>query len=239
MIKAVFFDLYQTLVGYTPPREEWESKMLDSLGIKAPPSAFTRAFTTADEYFYTENAKRPLSRRTKEEVTEVYFKHQSIVLREGGIQPEPDLVRQMLLRWRDTKLKQTLFDDVIPAMTELKRRELKLGVISNVDRDIKPLLDELDLTPFLSIVVTSQETGFTKPHPEIFLEALRQADLPADEVIFVGDQYQIDVLGASAVGMRAVLLDRGGFSEAPPECVRVKNLYQLNALVDQEAVRWK
>lgn len=232
MIKAVFFDLYQTLVGYTPPREEWESKMLDGLGIKAPPSAFTRAFITADEYFYTENAKKPMSKRSKEEVTEVYFKHQSIVLTEGGIQPATELVRQMLLRWRDTQLKQTLFEDVIPAMTELKRRELLMGVISNVDKDIKPLMDELDVTPFLTIVVTSQETGFTKPHPEIFREALRRAELPADEVIFVGDQYQIDFLGASAVGMHAVLLDRGGFSEAPPECVRVRNLCQLSALLD-------
>jgi len=232
LIKAVFFDLYQTLVGYTPPREESESQMLDGLGIKAPPKAFAKAFITADEYFYTENAKRPMSKRTKEEVTEVYFKHQSIVLKEGGIQPVPDLVRQMLLRWRDTKLKQTLFDDVIPAMTELKRRELVLGVISNVDKDIKPLMDELDVTPYLSIVVTSQETGFTKPHPEIFREALRRAELPAEDALFVGDQYQIDFLGSTAVGMKGILLDRGGFSDAPAECPRVRNLYQITAMLD-------
>ena len=232
MIKAVFFDLYQTLVGYTPPREEWESQMLDGMGIKAPPKVFARAFITADEYFYTENAIKPMGKRQPEDVAAVYFKHQSIVLKEGGITPTPDLVRSMLARWRDTKLKQTLFDDVLPALAELKSRELTLGLVSNVDKDISPLMDELGLSPYLTIVVTSQETGFTKPHPEIFLEALRRAELPAEAAIFVGDQYQIDVLGAAGVGMKGVLLDRGGFSEAPAECPRVRNLFQINGLLD-------
>jgi putative hydrolase of the HAD superfamily len=232
LIKAVFFDLYQTLVGYDPPREEWESRALDSLGIKAPAKAFTRAFNLADEYFYTENAIKPLSKRHADEVAAVYAKHQSIVLKEGGIQPTPDLVRAMLVRFRDAKLKQVLFDDVIPAMSELKSRDMILGVISNVDKDIKPLMDELGVSRFLTTAVTSQETGFTKPHPEIFLEALRRVELAASNVIFVGDQYQIDVLGSSAVGMKAVLLDRGGFSEAPTECPRIRNLFQISTMLE-------
>ncbi len=232
MIKAVFFDLYQTLVGYDPLREEWESQALDSLGIKAPSKNFARAFNVADEYFYTENAQKPMAKRHADEVAAVYARHQSIVLKEGGIHPTPDLVRSMLQRYRDAKLKQVLFDDVIPAMEELKRRDLVMGVISNVDKDITQLMDELGVSQFLTTAVTSQETGFTKPHREIFLEALRRVELAPEDVIFVGDQYQIDVLGSSAVGMKAVLLDRGGFSEAPAECPRVKNLFQLTNLID-------
>lgn len=233
MIKAVFFDLYQTLVGYDPPREEWESQALDSLGIKAPAKLFARAFNVADEYFYTENAHKPMSKRAADEVAAVYAKHQSIVLKEGGIQPTPDLIRSMMVRFRDAKLKQVLFDDVIPAMSELQYQGMIMGVISNVDKDIKPLMDELGVSPFLTTAVTSQETGFTKPHPEIFLEAIRRVELPPEQIIFVGDQYQIDVLGSSAVGMKAVLLDRGGFSEAPAECPRVRNLFQIGNMIDQ------
>ncbi|TFG45405.1 MAG: HAD family hydrolase, partial [Dehalococcoidia bacterium] len=223
---------YQTLIGYTPPREEWESRMLDELGIKSPPKAFRRSFILADEYFYTENAKKPMSRRTPDEINAVYSRHQSIVLKEGGVEPTPDLVRSMLLRWRDTKLKHCLFDDVLPALSELKRRDLVLGIISNVDKDITPLLAELGLSSFLNTVVTSQETGFTKPHPEIFQEALRRSDTAAESVIFVGDQYQIDVLGAAAVGMKAVLIDRGGFSEAPSDCLQISNLLQITNLLE-------
>ncbi|APV44037.1 putative hydrolase of the HAD superfamily [Dehalogenimonas formicexedens] len=232
MIKAVFFDLYQTLVGYDPPREEWESQALDSLGIKAPAKAFAKAFIIADEYFYTENAKKPMSKRSPEDVKAVYARHQAIVLKEGGIEPNPDIIRAMLVRFRDAKLKQVLFDDVIATLSELKRRNRIIGVVSNVDKDIKPLMDELGVSPFLTTVVTSQETGFTKPHPEIFLEAIRRVDLPPEQIIFVGDQYQIDVVGSSAVGMKAVLLDRGGFSEVPADCPRVRTLYQLTNMID-------
>ena len=232
MTQAVFFDLYQTLVGYDPPREEWESQMLDKLGIKAPPQTFNKAFTLADEYFYAENAKKPLSKRQPEDVAKVYFHHQSIVLKEGGIEPAPDLVRSMLARWRDTKLNHVLFNDVLPSLMELKRMNMTLGLISNVDKDITGLLDELGLSSFLTTVVTSQETGFTKPSSEIFREALRRVEIPAEDVVFVGDQYQIDVIGATAVGMKGILVDRGGFSDAPVECPRVSNLFQITGMLD-------
>ncbi|AKG53417.1 2-haloalkanoic acid dehalogenase [Dehalogenimonas sp. WBC-2] len=232
MTQAVFFDLYQTLVGYNPPREEWESQMLDKLGIKASPQAFNKSFTLADEYFYSENAKKPLSKRPSEDVAKVYFHHQSIVLKEGGIEPAPDLVRSMLARWRDTKLNHVLFNDVLPSFTELKRMNMTLGLISNVDKDITGLLDDLGLSSFLTTVVTSQETGFTKPHPEIFQEALRRVEIAAEDVIFVGDQYKIDVLGATAAGMKGILVDRGGFSDAPAECPRVSSLFQITSMLD-------
>lgn len=227
MITHVFFDLYQTLIGYDPPREEWESRVLDELGIKASPDRFRRAFTVADEYFYTENAKKPLSRRDSQEVNAVYARHQSIVLKEGGIEPLPDLVRSVLLRWKDFKFKTVLFDDVMPALTELRRRDVSAGLVSNVDKDIQPMLDELGLSSFLNTVVTSRETGFTKPNPEIFAEALRQADAGAEKSLFVGDQYQIDVLGSNAVGMKGILIARGGFADAPEECPRITSLPQL------------
>lgn len=232
MITTVFFDLYQTLITYEPSREEWESRALDELGFKVPATAFRRAFIMADEYFYNENAKKPLSKRSSDENNEVYARHQSIVLKEGGLEPSPDLIRSMLLRWQNNKFKNVLFADVLPTLVELKSRDISLGLVSNVDKDITPLLDELGLSPFLTTVVTSQETGFTKPHPEIFQEALRRSGATVDSSIFIGDQYQIDVLGAAAVGMKAVLIDRGGFSEAPADCPQIRSLPQLTRYLE-------
>lgn len=232
MITTVFFDLYQTLITYDPSREEWESQALDKLGFKVSATAFRRAFITADEYFYNENAKQPLSKRSHDEVNAVYAKHQSIVLKEGGLEPTTNLIHSMLLRWRAHKFKNVLFADVLPALVELKRRDISLGVVSNVDKDIAPMLDELGLSSFLTTVVTSQETGFTKPHPEIFQEALRRSGTTAGNSIFVGDQYQIDVLGASAVGMKAVLIDRCGFHEAPEACLQIRNLSQITGYLE-------
>lgn len=233
MIRTVFFDLYQTLISYDPPREEWEARVLDELGVKASAESFKRSFILADEYFYTENAKKAISQRTPEEISIVYARHQSIVLKEAGIEPDPNLLRSVLLRFRDTKFGHKLFDDVIPALTELQRHGLVLGLISNIDKDIIPLLEKLGLDTFLNIVVTSQETGFTKPHPEIFKEALRRSGNNAENTMFIGDQYQIDFLGATAVGMKGALIDRDGLIEAPQECPKITDLVQITNLLEQ------
>ncbi len=99
-----------------------------------------------------------------------------------------------------------------------------MGLISNVDRDITPLCDELGLSSLLQVVVTSQNAGFNKPQPEIFREALRQAGVEPSEAIYVGDQYQIDVVGASEAGIKGVLLDRGDDFREVTDCPRIQNL---------------
>ncbi len=71
------------------------------------------------------------------------------------------------------------------------------------------------------------EEVFNKPQPEIFHEALRQAGVQASEAIYVGDQYQIDVVGANKAGMKGVLLDRGDYLEETADCPRIQSLTQV------------
>ncbi len=56
MIKAVFFDLYHTLVRYDPPREELQAKVLKDFGIEVKPELFRRPLVIADEFIYQEIA---------------------------------------------------------------------------------------------------------------------------------------------------------------------------------------
>jgi len=88
-------------------------------------------------------------------------------------------------------------------------------------------LNELGLASLLQVVVTSQDVGFNKPKPEIFQEALKRAKVWAAEAIYVGDQYQIDVVGAKKAGMEGVLLDRGGYFTEINDCPRIQSLTQL------------
>ena len=100
-------------------------------------------------------------------------------------------------------------------------------MISNIDSEITPLFDKLKLTPLLPVVVTSRDTGYHKPQPEIFMEAAKRAGIKADEAMFIGDQYQIDVLGAEGGGMQGVLLDRNGYFNKDIKELIIKDLYQL------------
>jgi putative hydrolase of the HAD superfamily len=227
MVKAVFFDFYNTLVNYDPPREELEARALKDLGIEVSPEAFRRPLVIADEFIYREHARSPLSKRSKEETKAVYAQYQRIVLNEAGIDASPKLIAAILGKWQQLKFKLVLFDDVIPALTHLKGLGLILGLISNVDRDITPVCQELGLSAMLQVVVTSQGVGFNKPQPGIFLVALKQAGVKSSEAIYVGDQHQIDVVGANEAGMLGILLDRGGYFEEITDCPRIRSLTEV------------
>jgi putative hydrolase of the HAD superfamily len=101
-----------------------------------------------------------------------------------------------------------LYEDAPPVLDALRARGLKLGLLSNTERD----LDEFVAHHRLSVdaVLTSRSHGKTKPHETIFRRILELLDVRAEEALMVGDTLEDDVEGATAVGMRAVLVDRDG-----------------------------
>jgi putative hydrolase of the HAD superfamily len=227
MIKAAFFDLYQTLVRYEPPREELQAMVLKDFGIDVVSELFRRPMVIADQFLYQELARFPLSQRSEKDKTALYARHQEILLKEAGLEISEQVVLGLLGKMRQFDTKLVLFDDVVPALTDLKNRGLILGLVSNVDHDITPLLDELGLTPLLQVVVTSQDVGCNKPQPGIFHEALRRAGVHASEAVYIGDQYEVDIVGANNAGMKGLLLDRGGFLDDTPGCPKVRSLIQV------------
>jgi len=228
MTKAVFFDLYFTLVCYEPPQEELESRALRDFGIDVGPEVFRQPLLEANQFIYEEIAQRPLNQRSQEEKMGLYAQFQAIVLRGAGIEADEKLVSGMLGKMHGMKSKLVLFDDVAPALDELKERGLTLGLISNVDFDISSMLDELGLPAWLDVVVTSLDAGANKPRPEIFLEAIRRAGVPPSEAVYVGDQYRVDVVGANGAGLKGVLIDRYGYYENINDCLRIRSLTELS-----------
>ena len=228
MIKAVFFDLYYTLVQYDPPREDLAREALREFGIDVSREALRGSLSVADEFFYGEQARLPLHKRPPEERVALYAQHQYMILKEVGVNASQELVTKLLQKMKQFDFKLALYDDVVPALMVLgEERGLILGSISNVDRDISPVFEELGIYKLLPIIVTSVETGFGKPEPEIFQEALRRAEVPASEAIFVGDQYQIDVAGANRAGMIGVLLDRSNVYKDTVDCPRIQSLSEI------------
>jgi len=228
MIKAVFFDLYHTLLGYDPPREVLQAGALQEFGIEVSPELLRRPMIVADEYIYREHSRLSLGKRSKEEQATVWAQYERILLQEAGIEADDRLIPGLVGKMRQFALKQVLFDDVLPALAGLKKRGLILGLISNVDQDITAMLDRLKLTAWLQVVVTSLDTGFNKPSPEIFQEAVKRAGVQPAEAIYVGDQYDIDVIGANKAGMKGILIDRGDFFPEIADCPRLRNLAQVS-----------
>lgn len=101
-----------------------------------------------------------------------------------------------------------LFDDARPALAALRAHGLRVGLLSNTERDLELFVAHHGLE--VDAVLTSRIHGKTKPHETIFLRMLELLDVDAADAVMVGDTIEDDVEGARAVGMRAILVDREG-----------------------------
>ena len=96
------------------------------------------------------------------------------------------------------------------ALGKLQAQGARLGVVSNSDGRVQEALDAAGLGGFFGVVVDSKLAGFEKPDPRIFLPALAALDVTPADALYVGDLYEVDVVGARRAGMAAVLLDPAG-----------------------------
>jgi HAD superfamily hydrolase (TIGR01549 family) len=101
-----------------------------------------------------------------------------------------------------------LYDDVLPVLEELRRHRLRIGLVSNTNRDLDLFVAHHGLD--VDAVVSSGYFGKTKPHPSIFEHVLGALDVAPQRAAMVGDSLYDDIEGAAALGMRAFLVDREG-----------------------------
>jgi putative hydrolase of the HAD superfamily len=227
MIKAVFFDLYQTLICYQPTQEEMESRALAKFHISASADVLRRPILTANEWLYDRMAQKPLSKRPREEVIALYTEYQRIVLKEAAIAADEGIVLNLLGMMQQVKMDLALFDDVLPALDALKKRRLTVGLISNIEQNMTATLDKLGLSPHLDVVVTSQDAGYSKPSKEIFEFAIKKAGVAPSDSVYIGDQYNVDVTGSRNAGMQSILLDRHGYYRETMDCPKIKSLAEV------------
>jgi len=102
-----------------------------------------------------------------------------------------------------------------PALETLRARGHRLAVISNADGRVESLIRTAGIHHLFEFVMDSAVEGVEKPDPEIFLRASRRMGVPPGESLYVGDLYPVDVLGARAAGMEALLLDPMGRLDYP------------------------
>jgi len=233
LTKAIFFDWFNTVACYEPPRELLHSRLLEDFDIKISAEDLLPALLTADKYFYSENSHSMVDNRPHEEQSKIYFKYGSILLSEIGVRPEEDLVARIIKRWPEIKGKMrfALYDDVLPAVKKLKKRNLILGLITNATNRQISICRDLGLEEYLDLTITSEEAGVEKPDPHIFLMALDRSGVNAADTMHVGDQYEQDVIGAMEAGIKPVLIDRYNLYPDFTDCPRIIGMSEILQLL--------
>ena len=105
-------------------------------------------------------------------------------------------------------------------------KRYRIGVISNADGKIAALLERFQIADCFLNVTDSGLVGCEKPHPAIFRAALRTMNVTPEQSLYVGDLHSVDYLGATNVGMQAILFDVCG-AYRDLDLPRVKSLEEL------------
>jgi putative hydrolase of the HAD superfamily len=175
--------------------------------------------------------------RTSTESVATHTDYLRYVLDHLGITGEDEV--EAIAEWRraynpPVGLWSTADPEAEAALGRVKRAGLVAGVISNSNGSVRSILEATGLARYLDFVLDSSVVGVEKPDRRIFELALREARVAADEAVYVGDLYSVDVLGARAAGIDVILLDPRGFW-GPRDCRVALGLAGAVALLLGEA----
>jgi HAD superfamily hydrolase (TIGR01549 family) len=136
----------------------------------------------------------------------MYFEQ---ILARSGVS-DGTLVRDVIAELRAYHAKSNLWElvpaEVRTALDALKGR-YRMSVVSNANGTVRDKLERVGLAGYFEAILDSHEEGIEKPDPRIFRLAMDRTGARPEGSLYIGDFYHIDVVGARAAGMDAVLLD--------------------------------
>ena len=131
---------------------------------------------------------------------------------------------------------QRLRQPVAGALALLQRLkpEVKIGIVTNnCTEEQQEKLRFLEMNTLVDALITSEDVGVLKPDPVIYQVALERLQARPAETVMVGDNWQADVLGALAVGIRPLWLNRTGAARLLPHVAELNSLEPLADVYQQ------
>lgn len=208
-IRVVFFDMGDTLTTILPSWETLYVNVCAAHGIHVDHDALVKA-TAAVFGELDADESRMTYEATAEADQRYYAEINGEILRRAGVPMTDDLRRILdnLQREFETPAHFHLFPDAVPTFETLRAAGYRLGIISNWSWNLPDLCDGLGITHYFDHIVTSARVGSSKPHRAIFDYALNWFGARSEEAVQIGDNAVADVLGAQAIGMHGILIDR-------------------------------
>ncbi|UFS98802.1 HAD family hydrolase [Nocardia huaxiensis] len=211
-IRGILFDIDDTLIDYAASARTAVLRQLAAdqlLERFESPEAAATLWRDLEEELYPRYLAGQLTFRGQQ-----LLRTERLLARAGAVGHDPGAWFDAYAALRDNTWQA--FADVAPTLQTLAST-LALGVISNSSRDYQMgKLRAVGLLPhFGEAIVCSSEYGVAKPDPSIFLAGCELLGLPAAEVAYVGDRYDVDALGARDAGLQAHWLDRAQAGSTP------------------------
>ena len=149
------------------------------------------------------------------------------LLRHAGVEADDAELERAASGILEESARANLWTRVAPgvpaALDRLRAAGLRLVVVSNADGTLERTFGRLGLRDRVDVLLDSAVVGVEKPDPRIFREAIARSGADPGSTVHIGDFFHIDVVGARAAGLRAVLVDPAGL-HADRDCERTPSL---------------
>lgn len=209
--KVIFLDAVGTLFGVKGSVGEVYSEIAKTFGVKVEPSRLDKAFY----HSFKQNERMAFPGVEASEIPAKEFEWWKAIAIQTFQTVEAfdqfsnfDSFFDALYHHFATSDPWFIYPDVIPALEYWYKKGIKLGVLSNFDTRLYPVLEALNLAKFFTSVTISTEVGAAKPETEIFAKALQKNNCPSSSAWHIGDSFKEDYEGAKNAGLRAIWLKR-------------------------------
>lgn len=223
-IRAICFDLDDTLWDVWPVIRRAEQAMYDFLLARYPQAVATMTIESMREARMRVALEHPQMAHDFSFLRTEALRQQALASGCAGTMAEEAF--DVFLRARN---EIELYGDTRPAL-ELLRQRYRLFSASNGNAD----LTRIGLAHFFERSIAAREVGALKPDPVVYWKVIEGTDLTPQEVLFIGDDPELDVDGARRAGMLPVWINRDDAiwpHGLPPPLYSVKNLHELAHLL--------
>jgi len=218
-IRAITLDLDDTLWPVWPTIQRAESVLQQWLTVHAPATA----------HWLSDPERR---KRVREAVNAdlAHLSHDLTTLRREAIRralvaagDSADLCEPAFEVFFAERQRVAFFDDALNALDRLSRR-FPVASVSNGNADVH----RVGIGHHFQAAITAREVGCKKPDPRIFGHAADALGVPPEAVLHVGDDFELDVLGAHAAGMQTAWINRAG--HPVPETSHIRQVVMCQTL---------
>ena len=189
MIKAVLFDMFETLVTHFESPVYMAKQICADIGITE--QKFREIWDTTDE-------DRTLGKKSLEEVIEA-------ILRANNCY-SCELFEMIIEKRKQSKVEcfNHIHSEITPMLTAIKEMNIKVGLITNCYFEERDAIQNSVLFDYFDAVCMSCELGLSKPDAAIFQKCTQALEVAPDECLYVGDGGSFELESAQALGMHPI-----------------------------------
>ncbi len=236
-ICAIFFDLDNTLADDSGSLKQALEKTLPLISDRYPDLTLTKVyqeFRRVNTWHWENYDQSPIG--TMKSAQEVRSHIAAETLESLGY-PDRELAGLMAQIFQvERRNTYACYHDTMSVLQSLKTN-YSLVLVTNGNSEMqREKIAKCGLEPLMDAIFIAQETGFSKPSPEIFQKAMLSVKAKPESSLMVGDHAEKDIQGAMAVGMRTAWIRRENRSaevvgQAPDYIVRT--MTEIQEIVEQ------